>query len=607
MNNNNYNQKNIRNFAIIAHVDHGKSTLSDRFIEITNGIQAREMTDCVLDNMDLEKEKGITIKARCIRLDYEFEGTSYVLNLVDTPGHVDFQYEVEKSLSTVGIVILLIDATQGVGSQTLSNYFLAKKNPNIEIIIAINKVDSMNANIDMCKRQIETVLKIDLSTTNIFYISAREGTGVKNLLEEGIIKSKNSPDGEQNAPFRGLIFDSWYDNYLGIIALVYVRDGKLSKKTNLITKSNNVKIEVNKFGYMKDKMIEASELNTGEIGYLVTNIKEPNIIRIGDTLVNVNEETAAGGIDPLPGFRPSVPVVFCSLYLDDPDGFQDALKSLHKLYLNDSSFFFEPERSAVLGMGFRCGFLGLLHMEIILERLSREYNLEFIVTIPNVIYRIKIRGEADYVLINNASDLPANDKLEVTEEPIVLVSILTTEEYIGTVKNLCFARRGVYEDEVYMDGTNLITFRMPLAEIILDFQDQIKSITSGYASYSYTFIEYEAAPLVCLNFLVNDENYHELSCIIHKNQAEKMARHRCIKLKENLPRAQVEIKIQGCINGKIIAGERISPYRKDVIAHCSGGDVNRKNKLLKKQKKGKKNLNREVNIEPSVFVKILKF
>lgn len=598
---NNYNQKNIRNFAIIAHVDHGKSTLSDRFIEMTNGIQAREMKDCVLDNMDLEKEKGITIKARCIRLEYEFENNFYILNLVDTPGHVDFQYEVEKSLATVGLVILLIDATQGVASQTLSNYFLAKKNPNIKIIIAINKVDSINADVEMCKKQIETILKIDISTINIFYISARNGTGVKELLEEGVIKSNQFPEGHQEAPFKGLIFDSWYDNYLGIIGLIYVKDGKLSKKDILLTKFNNIKIEGNKFGYMKEKMEEVSELNTGEIGYLITNIKEPNVIRIGDTLVN-----SKNLVEELPGFRPSVPVVFCSLYLDDPDRFQDAQKSLEKLHLNDSSFFFEPERSAVLGMGFRCGFLGLLHMEIILERLLREYNLEFIVTIPNVIYKIKIRGEDTYKYINNATDLPSNDKLEITEEPIVLVSVLTTEEYIGTVKNLCFARRGVYEDEIYMDGKNLITFRMPLAEIILDFQDQIKSLTSGYSSYSYEFIGYEPAPLVRLDFLINDKMLDELSCIIHKNQAEKMARHRCVKLKENLPRAQVEIKIQGCINGKIIAGERISPYRKDVIAHCSGGDVNRKNKLLKKQKKGKKNLDREVTIEPSVFVKILK-
>lgn len=596
------NQKNIRNFAIIAHVDHGKSTLSDRFIEMAGAINKRDMTDCVLDNMDLEKEKGITIKARCIRLEYTFENIPYILNLVDTPGHVDFQYEVEKSLATVGLVILLIDATQGVASQTLSNYFLAKKNPNIKLIIAINKVDSINADVEMCKKQIETILKIPLNTIKIFYISARNGTGVKELLEEGVIKSNQSPNGNENKPFKALIFDSWYDNYLGIIGLIYVKDGVLSKKDLLLTKYNNVKIEANKFGYMKDKMLETNQLNTGEIGYLITNIKEPNIIRIGDTLVN-----SKNPVEELPGFRPSVPVVFCSLYLDDPDKFQDAQKSLEKLHLNDSSFFFEPERSAVLGMGFRCGFLGLLHMEIILERLLREYNLEFIVTIPNVIYRIKIRGEKDYKYINNASDLPAPDKLEIAEEPIVLVSILTTEEYIGTIKNLCFSRRGIYEEEVYMDGKNLITFRMPLGEIILDFQDQIKSLTSGYSSYSYEFLGYEPAPLVKLDFLINDKLLDELSCIIHKTQAEKMARHRCIKLKENLPRAQVEIKIQASINGgKIIAGERISPYRKDVISHCSGGDVNRKNKLLNKQKKGKKNLNRDITIEPNVFVKILK-
>lgn len=596
-----YQQKKIRNFCIIAHVDHGKSTLSDRLIEFTHAIAPREMTNCVLDNMELEKERGITIKARCIRLEYPYNGENYILNLIDTPGHVDFQYEVEKSLATIGIVILLIDATQGVASQTLSNYFLAKKNPNIQIVIAINKVDSINADIEMCKKQIDSILKIDLNTIKIFYISARTGQGVKELLEEGIIKNNTYPDGNQNAPFKALIFDSWYDNYLGIIALIYVHDGKLCKKDPLLTKYNNVKIEANKFGFMKSKMEETQELNTGEIGYLVTNIKEPNIIKIGDTLVS-----AKNIVEALPGFKPIKPVVYCSLYLDDPDKFQDALKSLEKLHLNDSSFFFETERSAVLGMGFRCGFLGLLHMDIILERLLREYNLTFIVTVPNVIYRIKFRGTDEYKYINNAIDLPPTDKLEVTEEPIVLVTLLTIEEHIGAVKNLCFSKRGIYEEEIYMDGKVILTFRMPLGEIILDFQDQLKSLTSGYSSYSYEFFDYEAAPLVKLDFLINDEKLEELSCIIHKIQAEKMARQRCLKLKEKLPRAQVEIKIQAVIGGKIIAGERISPYRKDVIAHCSGGDVNRKNKLLKNQAKGKSLLNKKIFVPANIIVQILK-
>jgi GTP-binding protein LepA len=596
-----YKRENIRNFCIIAHVDHGKSTLSDRLIELTEGVSKRDMKECILDGMALERERGITIKAASIRLEYMFNNNKYILNLIDTPGHVDFQYEVEKSLATVGLVVLLIDATQGVASQTLSNYFLAMKNPHMELIIAINKVDSINADISMCKKQIENILKIDVNSKKIFYISARTGEGVKQLLEEGIINSNVYPDGNTNEPFKALIFDSWYDNYLGIIALIYVKDGKLSKKDNLLTKFNNIKIEANKFGFMRNKMEEVVELQAGEIGYLVTNIKEPNVIRIGDTLV-----ASKNPVDPLPGFKPIAPVVYCSLYLDDPDKFQDALKSLEKLHLNDSSFFFEPERSSVLGMGFRCGFLGLLHMEIILERLLREYNLEFIVTVPNVIYRIKLRGDKDYQYISSASDLPAADKIEVAEEPIVLVILMTIEEYIGSVKNLCFAKRGVYEEESYLDGKVVLSFRMPLGEIILDFQDQLKSLTSGYSSYSYEFLGYEAEPLVKLDFLINDEKLEELSCIVHKTQAEKMARQRCLKLKEHLPRAQVEIKIQGAIGGKIIAGERISPYRKDVIAHCSGGDVNRKNKLLKNQAKGKKFLSRKINIEPSVFVKILK-
>ena len=594
-------QKRLRNFGIIAHVDHGKSTLADRFIEMTGAVSDRDMQDCVLDNMDLEREKGITIKARGIRLDYKYKGIPYVLNLVDTPGHVDFQYEVEKSLATIGIVILLIDATQGVASQTLSNYFLAIKNPAAEIIIAINKIDSVNADIEMCKKQIENILKINLNKKKIFYISSRTGEGVKELLEEGIIESNIYPDGEEEAPFKALIFDSWYDNYLGIIALIYVKDGYLSKKDVLVTKSNNTRIEAMKFGFMRGKMEEVSQLKTGEIGYLVTNIKETNIVRIGDTLVS-----SKNIVEALPGFKPINPVVFCSLYLNDPDAFQDALKSLEKLHLNDSSFFFEPERSSVLGMGFRCGFLGLLHMEIILERLLREYKLEFIVTIPNVIYRIKLRGEKDYKYINNAVDLPAPDRLEFTEEPVVLVTILTIEEYIGTVKNLCFSQRGIYEEETYLDGKVVLVFRLPLGEIILDFQDQLKSLTSGYSSYSYEFIGYEQEQLCRLDFLINGEPLEELSCIVHKNQADKMARQRCTKLKENLPRGQVEIKIQACINSKIIASERIAPYRKDVISHCSGGDGSRKDKLLRNQAAGKKLLNRKIHIPPNVFINILK-
>jgi GTP-binding protein LepA len=590
----------IRNFAIIAHIDHGKSTLADRFIQITNGINARNMKDCVLDNLDLEREKGITIKARCIRLEYKHKNEVYILNLVDTPGHVDFQYEVEKAMSTIGIVILLIDATQGVASQTLSNYFLAIRNPYIKIIIAINKIDSLNADIDMCKKQIETILKLDLNIIPIFYISARTGEGVEKLLE-AIIEINNYPDGQEEAPFKALIFDSWYDHYLGIVALIYVKDNKLTKKDILLTKSNNVRIEANKFGFLKEKMEETQELKTGEIGYLITNIKEAHMINIGDTLVLEKQI-----VDALPGFKPAKPVVFCSLYLHNQEIFQDAVKNLEKLHLNDSAFFFEKERSPILGMGFRCGFLGLLHMEIILERLIREYNLDFIVTVPNIIYRIKLRGAKEFTFINSAIDFPSFDKLESVEEPIALVTILTNENYLGSVKNLCFNKRGIFQDETYIDGKIILNFLIPLGEIILDFQDQLKSITSGYASYSHEILGYEKDEFCKLEFLVNGDKLDELSCIIHKSQALDVAKKRCKKLKDNLSRKQIEIKIQAARDNQIIASERLSAYRKDVIAHCSGGDRSRKDKLLKKQAAGKKNLEKKIYIPPDLFIKILK-
>lgn len=591
----------IRNFCIIAHVDHGKSTLADRFIEKTNGVAKRSMKACFLDKMELEIEKGITIKATCIRLDYEYKGQKYILNLVDTPGHVDFQYEVEKSLATVNIVILLVDASQGVASQTLSNYFLATKNSNAKIIIAINKIDSPNADLDMCRKQIETILKIPLENEKVYYISGRTGEGVEELLNQGIIESNIYSHGNVNAPFKALIFDSWYDNYLGIIALIYVQDGVLTKKDTLITKSNSVKIEANKFGFMRGIMEETPELRTGEMGYLVTNIKEPNIIRIGDTLVALKNQ-----VEALPGFKPMKPVVYCSLYLQDPDDFHDAQKSLEKLHLNDSSLFFEPETSPILGNGFRMGFSGLLHMEIILERLIREHKLDFIVTVPNVIYRIKLRGENDFKYINNAVDLPSADRLASTEEPVVVMTILTTESYVGTVKSLCLGKRGVYAEENYVDGKAILVFHMPLGEIISNFQDQLKSLTSGYSSYSYEFLDYEATTLHKLDFMVNGDLLNELSCIVHKSQAEKMARQRCLKLKEKLPRAQVEIKIQAAIGGKIIASERISPVRKDVLAKCSGGDVSRKQKLLKNQAKGKKALSKEIYIPNRIMIEVIK-
>lgn len=596
-----YKIENIRNFAIIAHIDHGKSTLSNKIIEICNN-EIYEM-----DDMELEKEKGITIKSKARRLSYRYKGEEYVLNLVDTPGHVDFQYEVQKSLYTVNVVILLIDATKGIESQTLSNYYLAKEMTNLKIIIVINKIDSVNSDIEMCKKQIINILGIDIEATKIFYISGKDGQGVKELVEEGIINTNVHPKGLNSNPLQTLIFDSWYDNYLGIILLIYVAEGRISKKDILVTISNNIKIEALKFGYMEKTMTEVDILNSGEVGYLVTGIKEPNILKIGDTLIHRNQPKTP----PLPGFKNIKPVVFCSLYPERQDQYLDAKKNLEKLNLNDSSFSFEAEKSDVFGMGFRAGFLGLLHMEIILERLSREYNIQFIVTVPNVIYRLKVKGEKDAKYISNASDFPTPDKIEVIEEQIVLVTIVTIQQYIGAVKELCLAKRGMYDEENFLDERVVLVFRIPLGEIILDFQDTLKSITSGYASYTYEFLNFEPASLVKLDFLINGQNVSELSCIVHKTKAEEIARARCTKLKENIPRGQVEIRIQAALNGKVIASERIAPYLKDVTAKCYGGDITRKNKLWDKQKEGKKRMaasssKNRLNIPPQAFMKIIR-
>ncbi|OED45578.1 elongation factor 4 [Rickettsiales bacterium (ex Bugula neritina AB1)] len=591
--------ENIRNFTIIAHIDHGKSTLSDRIIEICGGISKREMKDRVLDSMDLEKEKGITIKAQTICLNTEYNKKNYQLNLVDTPGHVDFNNEVKKTSRACEISLLLIDATKGIEAQTVSNFYNALELGH-QIIPVINKIDSPLANIEKCIEELDNVFSLQ----KYYLISAKNGTGVEEVLID-IINNGPPPENNNHKPLRILIFDSWYDNYLGVIVLIRIKDGILKKNQNLKTKQTNITISSTKFGYKKNLLEETSILNSGEIGYLVTGIKNPSLIKIGDTLV---EEEIAESVKALPGFENTLPVVFSSIYPTDQNNYESALKCLEKLYLSDSSFVFEKEKSHIFGMGFRCGFLGSLHMEILQERLIREFNLEFIPTIPNVTYEVFLKNK-EMILIKNANELPKPDKIDYIKEPWVKLTIFTPQEYVGPLKVLTFARRSEYISESFVKDKILIDFIIPLGEIIVDFQDKIKSISKGYASYTYEFDTFKVSKILKLDFYVNNEIIPELATLVEANKVESVARNRCLALKENLDRQQVEIRIQAALNGKIIASEKISPYAKNMLAKCSGGDITRKMKLLKKQKEGKKKMLNisSIDLKPSIFAKILKF
>lgn len=593
--------ENIRNFNIIAHIDHGKSTLSDRLIEICGGIEKRDMRDRILDSMDLEKEKGITIKAQTICLNIGYNHNIYQLNLVDTPGHVDFNNEVKKTSRACEISLLLIDATKGIEAQTVSNFYYALELEH-NIIPVINKIDSPLASVERCLEELENIFSLDKQKCHL--ISARNGIGIEDLIID-IIENGTPPKNNTNKPLRILIFDSWYDNYLGIIVLVRVQDGILKKHQILKTKQTQITITAAKFGYKKKTLEESETLKSGEIGYLVTGIKNPSLIKIGDTITT---EDMIDNIEALPGFTDTLPVVFASIYPLDQDNYDTALKCLEKLYLNDSSFVFEKEKSHIFGMGFRCGFLGSLHMEIIQERLIREFNLEFIPTIPNVTYKIFLKNK-EIIMLQNANELPSPDKIDHVEEPWVKLTIFTPQEYLGPIKVLTFSRRGEYINESFVKDKILMNFHIPLGEIIIDFQDKIKSISKGYASYTYEFDNFQESKIVKLDFYVNQVVIPELATLVHASQAEDLARHRCLALKENLQRQQVEIRIQAGLNGKIIASERISPYAKNVLAKCSGGDISRKKKLLEKQKEGKDKMMKTsiVDLNPSIFSKILKF
>lgn len=590
----------IRNFAIIAHIDHGKSTLSDRIIEMCGAVEARDMKSQLLDSMDIERERGITIKAQTVRLKYKArDGQTYVLNLMDTPGHVDFAYEVNRSLAACEGSILVVDATQGVEAQTLANAYQAIDN-NHEIIPALNKVDLPSSDVEEAKKQIEEIIGID--TSNAALVSAKTGVGVPELLEK-IVQHLPAPKGNPDGDFKALLVDSWYDAYLGVIILVRIVDGKLKRGQKIKLLSNNAVYQVEGLGYFTPKKIPTDELSSGEIGYINAQIKQVSDCKIGDTIVDARAENAV----PLPGFKSNQPVVFCSIFPIDSSEFEHFRDALGKLHLNDASFEYTAESSNALGYGFRCGFLGLLHLEIVQERLLSEFDLDLIATAPSVVYRIHTT-KGEMFEVHNPADMPEQTKIDFMEEPWILATIMTKDQYLGSIIDLCISRRGVQKSLSYVGDRIVLVYRLPLNEVVYDFYDRLKSISSGYASFDWQMDGYEESELSKLSILVNAEPVDALSMIVHKSRAETRGRALCKKLKELIPRQMFNIAIQAAIGGKIIARETISAMRKDVTAKCYGGDISRKRKLLDKQKKGKKKMREIGNVEipQSAFLAALK-
>ncbi len=594
------NLDRIRNFAIIAHIDHGKSTLADRIIEFCGGLEHREMTEQVLDTMDIEKERGITIKAQTVRLNYKAkDGQTYQLNLMDTPGHVDFSYEVSRSLASCEGSVLVVDATQGVEAQTLANVYLAIDN-NHEIVPVLNKIDLPSAEPERVKQQIEDVIGLD--TSDAVETSGKTGLGVEDLLE-AIVHRLPAPKGDENAPLKALLIDSWYDSYLGVIILVRIKDGVLRKKTQIRMMSNNATYQVDKVGIFTPKMQDVEALYPGEVGFITASIKSVSDCSIGDTIT----DNKCPCDEPLQGFKPSVPVVFCSIFPVDSSQY-DALKdALAKLKLNDASIDYQNENSAALGLGFRCGFLGLLHMEIIQERLGREFDLDIITTAPSVAYKINLTNGTQLTL-HNPADMPDVTTISSIEEPMVKATILVPDTYLGAVLKLCNERRGEQEDLTYVGNRAMVVYKIPLNEIVFDFYDRLKSITSGYASFDYEIIGYAASDLVKVQILINEEPVDALAFLCHRMEAESRGRQICERLKDLIPRHLFKIPIQAAIGGRVVARETISAMRKDVTAKCYGGDVTRKRKLLDKQKKGKLRMRQfgKVEVPQSAFIEALR-
>ncbi len=595
-----FDNSHIRNFSIIAHIDHGKSTLADRILELTDTVSKREMKDQLLDSMDLERERGITIKLNAVNLKYHAKnGEDYLFNLIDTPGHVDFTYEVSRSLAACEGALLVVDATQGVEAQTLANVYLAIDN-DLEIIPVINKVDLPSADVDRTKKEIEET--IGLPCDEAIPVSAKTGLNVEAILEE-IVSKIPAPKGDRNAPLKALIFDSFYDSYRGVVAQVRVKEGKVKVGDQILLMSNGLSYQVTELGFRNPKEVKVDELVAGEVGWIAAQIKDITEVRSGDTItLKTNPASEA-----LPGYKKLSPMVYCGLYPCDSKKYQDLKDALEKLCLNDASLVFEPETSQALGFGFRCGFLGLLHMDVIQERLEREYNIDLILTAPSVIYHIYL-NDGTMVELDNPSLMPEITKIKEIQEPFVEAKIMTPNEYVGAIMKLCQEKRGIYVSLDYLDSTRMqLTYNLPLSEIIYNFFDKLKSYTRGYASFDYQLIGYQASKLVKMDILLNGDPIDALSSIVFKDFAYNRGNIIVKKLKEVIPRQQFEVPIQAAIGGKIIARSDIKAVRKDVLAKCYGGDISRKKKLLEKQKEGKKRMKAigSVEVPQEAFMAIL--
>ena len=592
--------KNLRNFSIVAHIDHGKSTLADRLIQFCGGLSDREMKEQVLDSMELERERGITIKAQTVRLKYQGDdGNNYILNLMDTPGHVDFSYEVSRSLAACEGSILIVDSTQGVEAQTLANAYQAINNDH-EIVPVLNKIDLPSSEPDRIKDQIEEILGIDSQEAAL--VSAKTGDGIKDLLEK-IIKKLPSPSGNESDPLKCMLVDSWYDSYLGVVVLVRVIDGKLSKNQKIRFMAAGVTHTIDRVGIFSPKAEEVDSLGPGEIGFINSGIKSVSDCKVGDTIT----EDKNPAKDPLPGFKPSQPVVFCGMFPVDSDDYEHLRDSMVKLALNDSSFSYEPEVSPALGYGFRCGFLGLLHLEIIRDRFEIEFNLELVTTAPSVVYKVNM-NDGSVIDLHNPTDMPDPVKINNIEEPWIKATILVPDEYLGPVLELCTSKRGIQNNLSYVGTRALVEYKLPLNEVVFDFYDRLKSITKGYASFDYEMTGYEVNNLVKVSILINGEPVDALSLIVHRDRSQSRGRTLCSRLKDLIPRQQFKVAIQAAIGGKIIARETVASFRKDVTQKLYGGDVTRKNKLLDKQKKGKKRMKQfgKVDIPQNAFLNALK-
>ncbi|WP_024878446.1 translation elongation factor 4 [Methylosinus sp. LW3] len=591
---------NIRNFSIVAHIDHGKSTLADRLIQATGTVAARDMVEQVLDSMDIERERGITIKAQTVRLDYKAQdGKDYVLNLMDTPGHVDFAYEVSRSLKACEGSLLVVDASQGVEAQTLANVYQAL-DAGHEIVPVLNKIDLPAAEPDRIRQQIEDVIGLDAADAVL--ISAKTGIGIPDVLE-AIVTRLPPPQGDEEAPLKAMLVDSWYDAYLGVVVLVRVIDGRMRKGQKILMMGTNAHYEVDKIGVFKPKMQDVASLGPGEVGFITAQIKQVADTRVGDTITEDKKQCA----EPLPGFKPAQPVVFCGLFPVDAADFEDLRAAIGKLRLNDASFSYEMETSAALGFGFRCGFLGLLHLEIIQERLRREFDLDLIATAPSVVYKIKLTN-GEEIELHNPADMPDVVKIDEILEPWIRATIMTPDDYLGAVLKLCQDRRGVQVDLNYVGKRAMAVYDLPLNEVVFDFYDRLKSISKGYASFDYHITDYRVGDLVKMSILVNAEPVDALSMLVHRTRADSRGRQMCEKLKELIPPHMFQVPIQAAIGGKIIARETVRAFRKDVTAKCYGGDATRKRKLLEKQKEGKKKMRQfgRVEIPQEAFIAALK-